>query len=99
MQHIVRPVALDRIDDRDAGSVGGADDADVARLAAAFGVEDGTVEAHATLVGGDYACFAAPRIRVVAEDEFHGALSFRYTSQSGTGRFFDLRKAGLNSLL
>src|SRR5260221_1548693 len=92
VQHLVGAVALARIDDRKGASIGEAQLAAVAGLAAALRVEDGAIEADATLVDGDDARLAGAQIGVVA-----GQQGGRWSSHSGMGSLRSRKKAGLKS--
>jgi len=69
VDHLVRRLALDRIDDVDAHPRRGLQHPAIARLAAAAGVEHGAVEPHPALIGRDHARGTLGQVRVVAEQE------------------------------
>jgi hypothetical protein len=96
VHHLVLARALARVDDPRLAA-GPAQQADVAGLPAASGIEHRPVELNAVGPRGQNGCFAAPAIGVVAKDQLHGPLP--QSSQSGAGRPLSRRNAALNSLL
>src|SRR4029453_16246520 len=74
MRDGARRVALARVGDRDALAVVADEEASVARLAAAQGVEDRAVELDLAIAHRDYASGGCFQVGVVAEQQFgrHG---------------------------
>ena len=91
-----------RIDDRDRLAVVEDQRALVAGLAAALRIEDGPIERDSAHVRGEHFRLGLAQIGIVAEQGFghrtktSGARPCA-SSQAGTGRFLERRKAGLKS--
>ena len=94
---------VDRADDRNHGPVVEQQRTLIAALSSALRVEDGAIERNSARLRRQDGRVRLGPIRVLAKQGLRhctntlGALPFA-SSQSGTGRFFERRKAGLKSL-
>src|SRR5204863_7757534 len=75
MDHLVRRVTLYCVHDRDSLARSEAQNADIARLAAAGRVEHGAVEPDAALVGGDNPSGAALGVGIITKNQFSHSIS------------------------
>src|SRR3546814_1821813 len=92
MDHVVVRLALHGVDDPEVAAVQ-AQNPGIARLATPGRIEDRPVEPDAAAVDADHPGVAAGQGHVFAEQEF--GRQGGHSSQSGRGRFFSRRKAGL----
>ena len=98
------PVGIvDRIDDRDRLAAVENDVPLVAGLAAALRIEDRPIEGDCARLGERHSCRRFAQVGIGAEEGFSHQTNTcgarrSASSQAGTGRFFERRKAGLKSL-